>query len=103
MGGSISSKLSQSYRGMVDAFVTGDVHPEDRDAIRQLMDPYYLRKRMTESSHLVRHEYRKRVGEGYENAAIIVQAARFENGTVRDIAIAMRRYIEKAGKENMSI
>lgn len=103
VGGSISSQLSQSYRGMVDAFVAGDVHPEDREAIRQLLDPYHLRRRMTENSHLVRHEYRRRVGENYETAAIIVQAARFENGTVRDIAIAMRRYTEKAEKGNMSI
>lgn len=103
VGGSISSQLSQSYRGMVDTFVAGDVHPEDREAIRQLLDPYHLRRRMTENSHLVRHEYRRRVGENYETAAIIVQAARFENGTVRDIAIAMRRYTEKAEKGNMSI
>lgn len=95
VGGSISSQLRQSYRGMVETFVAGDVHPEDREAIKCLLDPYQLRKRMTENSHLVRHEYRRRVGENYETAAIIVQAARFENGTVRDIAIAMRRYTEK--------
>ena len=38
----------------------------------------------------MRCEYRRIVGDGYEWSAVIVQAARFENATVREVVVALR-------------
>ncbi len=45
---------------------------------------------MTETDHLVYHIYHRRVDDRYEEAVLLIQAARFENGTVRDVVIALR-------------
>ena len=36
------------------------------------------------------HIYHRRVDDRYEEAVLLIQAARFENGTVRDVVIALR-------------
>ena len=38
----------------------------------------------------MRCEYRRSVGEGYGWSVLIVQAARFENATVREVVVALR-------------
>ncbi len=91
-GSGIASQLSREFKGTFDAYIDQHVHPEDQAEMRALLSAYQIRKRMTESSHLVRREYRRRHGDQYQDAAIILQAARFENGTVRDVVIAMRKY-----------
>lgn len=89
--GKLSSRLRMPFKASFRGYVERFVHPDDQAALLKLFDPYYLRKSMTESSHLLRREYRRRVGEGYEWAAVVVQAARFENGTIRDAVVAMRK------------
>ena len=76
-----------------DGFPYGDcVYLDNREAIRKLLSAYHLRRSMTEGAHMLRREYRRRHGEDYKDAIIIVQAARFENGTVRDVVIAIRKH-----------
>ena len=58
--------------------------------MRNLLSAYHLRKHMTEGSHFQRREYRRKSGDGYELAAIIVQPARFENGMVKEVVLAIR-------------
>ena len=90
----ISSKLSREFKGTFDSYIEKHVHPDDQEGLRKLLSAYQLRKYMTEESHLLRREYRRRYGEEYRNSVIILQAARFENGTVRDVVIAMRKHAE---------
>ena len=44
---------------------------------------------MTEGSHYQRCEYRRRTDDGYRRAEVIVQPARFENGIVREVVLAL--------------
>ena len=89
--GKLSSQLRMPFKATFKNYVERFVHADDQAALLRLFDPYYLRKSMTENSHLLRQEYRRRVGEDYEWAAVVVQAARFENGTLRDAVVAMRK------------
>lgn len=91
-GSGISSQLSREFKGTFDAYIEQYVHPEDQDALRRLLSAYHLRRSMTEGAHLLRREYRRKHGEDYKDAVIIVQAARFENATVRDVVIAIRKH-----------
>ena len=101
-GGGPSSQLSQSFKAAFSTYIDQNVHPEDQEAMRRILEPYNLRKSMTEASHLVRFEYRRRIGDHFEPAAIVIQAARFENGTIRDIVLAMRKYgSEKKAPESI--
>ena len=94
-GSGIGSQLSREFKGTFDAYIDEYVHPDDQAEMRRLLSAYQIRKSMTESSHLVRREYHRRHGDQYQEAAIILQAARFENGTVRDVVIALRKYTGK--------
>lgn len=91
-GSGIASQLSREFKGTFDDYIEQNVHPEDQEEMRRLLSAYQIRRSMTEGSHLQRREYRRRRGDQYQDAAIILQAARFENGTVRDVVIAMRKY-----------
>lgn len=90
--GGTSSQLTQSYKAHCSAYVEQYVHPEDQETMRRILEPYSLRKSITEGNHLIRFEYRRRMGDRFEPSAIVIQAARFENGTIRDVVLAMRRY-----------
>ena len=89
----LANVMDVSIDGLLTASLNRSNDTKRQKAMRDLLSTYQIRKRMTESSHLVRREYRRRHGEDYRNAAIILQAARFENGTVRDVVIAMRKHV----------
>ena len=91
-GSGISSQLSREFKGTFDAYIREYVHPDDQEALQRMLSAYHLRRSMTEGAHLLRREYRRRHGEDYKDAMIIVQAARFENGTVHDVVIAIRKH-----------
>lgn len=90
--GVTASGMCQPYRQMISNYIEQNVHPDEQEGMRRLLESYNLRKRITEGNHLLRVEYRRRIGDHFEPAAVIVQAARFENGTIRDVVLAMRRY-----------
>ena len=89
-GGELNTQLSTPYKATFDRYIQENVHPEDRGRVGQLVDPYNIRRNIREGSHFMRCEYRRSVGDGYEWSAVIVQAARFENATVREVVIALR-------------
>lgn len=91
-GSGISSQLSRGFKGTFDAYISEHVHPEDQEALRRMLSAYHLRRSMTEGAHFLRREYRRRHGDDYKDAVILIQAARFENATVRDVVIAIRRH-----------
>lgn len=88
--GEIVSQVSAPYKAKFDAYIDRNVQPEDRERVRDALSAYRLRREMTETDHLVYHIYHRRVDDRYEEAVLLIQAARFENGTVRDVVIAMR-------------
>ena len=88
--GELVSQVSAPYKAKFDAYIDRIVQPEDRERIRDALSAYRLRREMTETDHLVYHIYHRRVDDRYEEAVLLIQAARFENGTVRDVVIALR-------------
>lgn len=90
LGGDLVTQLCAPYKETFDGYINSAVHPEDREALRSMLSAYQLRKHMTEGSHFQRREYRRKSGDSYEQAAIIVQPARFENGIVKEIVLAIR-------------
>lgn len=90
LGGDLVTQLCAPYKATFDAYIESTVHPDDREALRNLLSAYHLRKHMTEGSHFQRREYRRKSGDSYADAAIIVQPARFENGMVKEVVLAIR-------------
>lgn len=90
LGGDLVTQLCLPYKATFDTYIDTTVHPDDQAGLRNLLSAYYLRKHMTEGSHFQRREYRRKSGDGYELAAIIVQPARFENGMVKEVVLAIR-------------
>ncbi len=89
-GNELITQLSMPFKSTFADYIAQNVHPDDQEALRKLLDPYIIRKSIREGSHFLRCEYRRGIGDGYEWSAAIVQAARFENGTVREVVIALR-------------
>ena len=89
-GGEMITQLSTPFKETFAKYIQRNVVPEDREKLSKLLDPYYIRKNIREGCHFVRCEYRRIVGDGYEWSAVIVQAARFENATVREVVVALR-------------
>lgn len=90
LDGDLVTQLCTPYKATFDGYIDSAVHPDDREGLRSLLSAYQLRKRMTEGSHFIRREYRRKSGDSYEQAAIIVQPARFENGIVKEVVLAIR-------------
>lgn len=88
--GEIVSQVSGPYKATFDAYIDSSIHPDDRERIRGALSAYALRRQMTESDHLVCGVYRRKVDDAYKDVTLLIQAARFENGTVRDVVIALR-------------
>lgn len=90
-GGELVDQLCQPYKASFDEYINAQVHPEDREALRKLLSAYNLRRNMTEGSHFQQGEFRRIVGgERYVSSSIIVQPARFENGSVKEVVLAIR-------------
>lgn len=98
-GGELVSELCAPYKASIEGYIADSVHPEDQAALRELLDAYQLRRNMKEGSHFRRRIYRRRRGEGYERSFIIVQPARYENGTIREIVIALSSVERYGGVE----
>lgn len=90
-GGDLASRLSMPYKATFESYIENNVHPENREAMRHMLNAYFLRRSMMEGSHFQKMEYRRRIDEdGFADALIIVQPARFENGSVKEVVIAIR-------------
>ena len=89
-GGELITQMTAPFKATFENYIRENVHPEDRARVSQLLDPYVIRKQIREGSHFMRCEYRRSVGEGYGWSVLIVQAARFENATVREVVVALR-------------
>ena len=89
-GGELISKHQSSFRETFDHFIDQTVVAEDRKALKDLTSTYLLRKNLTEANHNLCREYTRISGDNLKRTVMIVQAARFENGTVRDVVIALR-------------
>lgn len=90
-GGQLVSRLSAAYKSTFDTYIEKYVHPEDQDALRNVLSAYTLRKNMVEGSHYMQVEYRHCIGDEYVWTEAIVQPARFENGSIREVVLALRR------------
>ena len=99
-GGELVTQLSAPYKVTFDAYIETIVHPEDRDRMRALLSAYNLHRSMTEGSHYQRCEYRRRTDEGYGRAEIIVQPARFENGVVREVVLALSNINDRSNRND---
>lgn len=89
-GGEMVTKMCVPYKETFDHYIEQTVHPDDRSELLTKLDTYSLRKSMTDTNHCLRLKYRKQAGDDYIPVSITVQAARLENGTVRDVVIAMQ-------------
>lgn len=89
-GGELITRLSTPFKATFADYIQQNVAPEDREKLSKLIDPYYIRRNIREGCHFIRREYRRCVGESYKWSEVIVQAARFENATVREVVIALR-------------
>lgn len=87
--GEVVTNLSAPYRETFDRYLDG-VHPEDRERVRAMLDAFAIRRAISDDSFIQRVEYRRRTGDNYRKAAIIIQPARYENGRIKDVVIAMR-------------
>lgn len=85
------SQLSVSYKTTFDNYIDQYVHPDDREELRKVLNAYVLRKSMIEGSHSKQMEYRHLMGDEYGWMEAIVQPARFENGSVKDVVLALRK------------
>ena len=83
------TQLCTPYKVTFDAYIDTVVHPDDRERLRNMLSAYTLHRSMTEGSHYQRCEYRRRTDDGYRRAEVIVQPARFENGIVREVVLAL--------------
>lgn len=91
MGGDVVDRLCMPYKSWIEQYIAESVHPQNQEELRQLLDTYMIRKTLTEGTHLQLRRYKRRInGDVYADAEIIIQPARFENGTVKEIVIAIR-------------
>ena len=84
LGSEICGPFKTAFAGYIDQYV----HADDRENLRRMIEPYMLRKQIQEDKHLLRCEFRRRVGDHFEWSAAIIQAARFENAQIRDVVLA---------------
>ena len=90
--GEVVTQLCTPYRETFDSYLE-EIHEEDRDEIRSALDTFNIRRTFVEGSRFQRKEYRRRAGDGYRWAAIIIQPARYENGRIKDVVIALRNIV----------
>ena len=97
--GEITSQLCAPFKSSFDRYIDVQVHPEDQDELRKALSTYALKRSMTEGSHFRHCLYRCSLGDGsYARTSMVIQPARFENGTIKEIALAIRE-IERETKE----
>ena len=90
--GEVVTRLCTPYRETFDLYLES-VHPDDRDELRNMFDSFNMRRTFVEGSRFQRREYRRQSGDGYRWAAVIIQPARYENGRIKDVVIAMRNLV----------
>ena len=91
LDGDLSDSLCMAYNKTISNYIEANVHPEDRDQLRSMLSVYALKRSMVEGSHFQKCRYRRAVGDGsYSGISITIQPARFENGTIKEVVLAMR-------------
>lgn len=84
-----NTELCLRYSETVASAIESGVHPEDRAALKAMLDGYNIRKQMSERAHCFTRKFRSRQGEDYVESVLIIQAARFENAVVREFVVAL--------------
>ena len=90
-GGEIVSKLCTPYPEMLNDYVAKYVHPDDREAFLAAIDAYKLRRSFVEGARYVQMGFRGLRGDQYYWSSMFIQPARFENGSLCDVVIALQR------------
>jgi len=91
LGADLVDRLCAPYKKNFENFIAVFVHPEDHADLKNNLSAYMLRKTLTEGKHLQIHKCRYKVSDDiYGNAEVIVQPARFENGIVKEVVLAVR-------------
>ncbi len=98
--GEVVTKLSAPYRETFDRYLES-VHPDDREELRNMLDAFVIRRNLNESTKYQRREYRRWSGDEYRWATLILQPARYENGRVKDVVIAMRHMVNKPNENDI--
>lgn len=89
--GELTDQLCMPYKLTFDRYIDASVHPEDREELRKTLSAYLLKREMSEGSHFRQCFYRYTLGDGsYRKMSIMVQPARFENGAIKEVALAIR-------------
>ena len=91
LGGDLVTQLHASFEKTFAGFIDQRVHPDDRAQLHDILNCYRLKRMVTEENHFIRTDYRRKSGDQYRKSILIIQAARFENGVIRDIVIALRK------------
>lgn len=95
LGGDLVTQLHASFEDTFSAFIDQRVHPDDRARLHDLLSCYRLKRMITEEKHFVRTGYRRKSGDQYRDSILLIQAARFENGVIRDVVVALRKNDEE--------
>ena len=95
LGGDLVTQLHASFEDTFSAFIDQRVHPDDRARLYDLLSCYRLKRMITEEKHFVRTGYRRKSGDQYRDSILLIQAARFENGVIRDVVVALRKNDEE--------
>lgn len=94
LGGDVVDRLCMPYQEWIEKYIADSVHPEDQPSLKQLLSSYMIRRSLTEGAHMHPRIYKRRVNDDvYDEAELILQPARFENGVVKEVIIAIR-YID---------
>ena len=95
LGGDMVTQLADSFEKQFEEYINQRVHPEDRAQLHELLSCYRLKRVLSEQKPSVRVNFRRRSGDTFRSSTLIIQSARFENGVVRDIVLALRKDSEE--------
>lgn len=90
MDGELVTSLCVPFKETFERYIQQKVHPEDQADLSHMLSAYNLRRNMTEGTHFQRRKYRRRIDDHYDWTLAIVQPARFENGSVKEVVVAFR-------------
>ena len=90
--GEVVTRLCTPFHETFSQYL-GDIHPDDREDLQNMFNLFNIRRMFVEGSRFQRKEYRRRSGDGYRWAAVIIQPARYENGRIKDVVIALRNLV----------
>ena len=95
LGGDMVTQLADSFEKQFAEYVKSRVHPDDQAHLLDLLTCYRLKRTLTEQKPSLLLQFRRRSGDMFRTSTLIIQAARFENASVREIVLALRKDSEE--------